>query len=115
MELRVVVHALLEYTPKLADVDRAREREPKLADVVAPKVVSVKASPIMTNAATAVVIESFRFAMIFPHTQIACVVSLNKCYFVLEIIVYLNNVDTINALNMPIGFLGGLPGPSSLW
>ena len=75
MELRGVVHALLEYTPKLADVDRAREREPKLADVVAPKVVSVKASPIMTNAATAAVIESLRFAVITLHTQIPCKVS----------------------------------------
>jgi hypothetical protein len=52
---------------------------------MAAKVVSAKAIPIMTNATTAVVIESFRFAVIIPaYSQMPCVVSLNKCYWALE-------------------------------
>jgi N12 class adenine-specific DNA methylase len=58
-ELRGVVHALSEYTAKFADVDTV-PAEAKVVDVViAEKVVSAKASPIMTNAAAAIVIESF--------------------------------------------------------
>jgi hypothetical protein len=84
MELRVVVHALLEYTPKFADVDTV-PLEAKVEDVLsAAKVVRVKAIPIITNAATAVVIESLRFAVIIPPPKIACVLSLNKHYRVLE-------------------------------
>ena len=44
--------------------------EDKVVDVVmAAKVVSVKAIPIMTNATTAVVIESLRFAVIIPCSK----------------------------------------------
>ena len=78
-----MVHALSEYTPKFADVDTAPV-EDKVEDVLrAAKVVSVKAIPIITNAATAVVIESFRFAVIIP-CSIACILSLNKHYRALE-------------------------------
>jgi hypothetical protein len=66
MELREVVHPLLEYTPKFADVVTVPV-EDKVEDVLrAAKVVSVKAIPIITNAATAVVIENLRFAVITP-------------------------------------------------
>lgn len=82
MELREVVHALSEYTPKFADVDNAPVEDTVLDVVMAAKVVIDKAIPIMTNATTAVVIESFRFAIITPRTP--CVLSLNKCYWVLE-------------------------------
>jgi hypothetical protein len=69
MELREVVHPLLEYTPKFADVDTV-PAEAKLVDVVtAEKVVTDKASPIMTNAIIAVIIESLRFAIIVPRTN----------------------------------------------
>ena len=66
MELREVVHALLEYTPKPAEVDIV-PLEDKVADVVmAEKVAIDKAIPIMTNAKTAVIIESFSFAVNYP-------------------------------------------------
>jgi len=66
MELRGVVHELLVYTPKPADVVTVPLVD-KVEDVLrAAKVVNVKAIPIMTNATIAVVIESFGFAMIFP-------------------------------------------------
>ena len=54
-ELRGVVHALSEYTPKFADVDTAPAEDKVVVVVMAEKVVSDKASPIMTNATTAVV------------------------------------------------------------
>jgi len=66
---QLVVHALSEYTPKFADVDTLPV-EDKVEDVVmAANVVSAKAIPFMTNATTAVVIESFRFAVIISHTK----------------------------------------------
>jgi hypothetical protein len=69
MELRGWVHALSEYTPKFAEVDTV-PAEAKLVDVVmTEKTVSDKASPITTNAKTAVIIESFRFAVIIPRTN----------------------------------------------
>jgi hypothetical protein len=76
MELRGVVHALLEYTPKFADVETAPV-EDKVEDVeMAAKVVSVRAIPIITNATTAVVIESFRFAVIIsPLKNNVCIKS----------------------------------------
>jgi hypothetical protein len=73
MELRGVVHALSEYKPQFADVDTVPLEDTggdvgtvPLEDtggdvVMAAKVVSAKANPIMTNATTAVVIGSFRF------------------------------------------------------
>ena len=65
-----MVHALLEYTPKFADVDTV-PLEDTVDDVVrAAKVVSVKAIPIITNATTAVVIESFLFAVVIPLQKI---------------------------------------------
>jgi hypothetical protein len=76
MELREVVHPLLEYTPKFADVETAPV-EDKVEDVeMAAKVVSVRAIPIITNATTAVVIESFRFAVIIsPLKNNVCIKS----------------------------------------
>jgi hypothetical protein len=66
MELREVVHALLEYTPKFAEVDIV-PLEDKVADVVmAEKVAIDKAIPIMINPKTAVIIESFSFAVNYP-------------------------------------------------
>ena len=84
MELREVVHALLEYTAKPADVVTVPVEDIVVDVVMAANVVSAKAIPIITNATTAVVIESFRFAMIFPTQKILCVVSLNKRYCVPE-------------------------------
>jgi hypothetical protein len=46
-------------------------------------VVSVKATPIITNATVAVVIESLRFAVIIP-AKYHGIVSLNKRYCLLE-------------------------------
>jgi hypothetical protein len=83
MELRGMVHALSEYTPKFADVDTAPVEDTVVDVLRAANVVSVKAIPIMTNATTAVVIESFRFAVVIP-CSIACILSLNKHYRVLE-------------------------------
>ncbi len=72
MELREVVHPLLEYTPKPADVVTVPV-EDKVEDALrAAKVVNVKAIPIMTNATIAVVTESFGFAMIFPNKNTLC-------------------------------------------
>ena len=69
MELRGMVHALLEYTPKFADADTV-PLEDKVADVVmAEKVVIDKDIPIMTNATAAVIIESFSFAVIIPSSN----------------------------------------------
>jgi hypothetical protein len=80
MELRGVVHALLEYTPKFADADTV-PLEDKVADVVmAEKVVIDKASPIMINATTAVIIESFSFAVIIPSAD--SLLHLSPCYCV---------------------------------
>ena len=63
MELREVVHALLEYTAKPADVDTV-PLEVRVADVVmAEKVAIDKAIPIMINPKTAVIIEIFNFAV----------------------------------------------------
>ena len=85
MEPIGVVHALLEYKPQFADVvtapleDTCGDVETPIVEdagddvetasiedtcgdvVMAAKVVSDKASPIMTNATTVVFIESFRF------------------------------------------------------
>ena len=63
MELRGVVHALLEYTPKFADVVTVPVEDTVVDVVMAAKVISDKTIPIMTNVTTAVVIESFRFAI----------------------------------------------------
>ena len=71
MELMGVVHVLSEYTPKFGDVDTAPVKDTVVDVVMAAKVVSAKASPIMTNATTEVVIESFRFAVIIPYAQIS--------------------------------------------
>jgi hypothetical protein len=71
MELRVVVHALLEYTPKFADVVTVPVEDTVVDVLRAANVVSVRAIPIMTNAATAVVIESLRFAVIIPPPKIS--------------------------------------------
>jgi len=64
MELREVVHPLLEYTPKFADVDTTPVEDTLVDVVMAAKVLSVKTIPIMINATIAVVIEIFRFAII---------------------------------------------------
>ncbi len=70
MELREVVHPLLEYTPKFADVVTVPV-EGKVVDVLRDaKVVSVKAIPIIANATTAVVIESLRFTVIIPCSRL---------------------------------------------
>ncbi len=67
-----MVHPLLEYTPKPADVVTVPV-EDKVEDALrAAKVVNVKAIPIMTNATIAVVTESFGFAMIFPNKNTLC-------------------------------------------
>lgn len=81
MELRGWVHPLSEYTPKFADVDIVPV-EAKVMDVLmAEKVVIDKASPIMTNAITAVIIESFSFAVIIPSSD--SLLHLSPCYCVL--------------------------------
>ena len=102
MELRGCVHPLSEYTPKFADEDTVPV-EYKGEDVLrAAKVVSVKATPIITNAAIAVVIESLRFAVIVPCSK-RCVLSLNKSYCVPELTAHLNNTATypeIHAANL---------------
>ena len=69
MELRGMVHALLEYTPKPADVVTVPLEDIVVDVVMAAKVVSAKAIPIMTNVTTAVVIESFRFAIIISTNK----------------------------------------------
>jgi len=82
MELRGVVHALLEYTPKFADADTV-PLEDKVADVVmAEKVVIDKDIPIMTNATAAVIIESFSFAVIIPSSN--SLLDMSPCYCVFE-------------------------------
>ena len=65
-ELRGTVHPLLEYTPKLADVDTA-PLEDNVEDAEVDKlarVMSDKAVPIMTSAMTPIIIEIFRFAVV---------------------------------------------------
>ena len=70
IELREVVHALLEYTPKPADVVTVPVVS-KVVDVErAAKVVSANAVPIITNATTAVVIGIFRFAKLSPCSKV---------------------------------------------
>ena len=51
MELRGWVHALLEYTPKFADVETAPVEGTVVDVVMAAKVISDKAIPIITNVA----------------------------------------------------------------
>jgi len=69
IEHREVVHALSEYIPKFADVYTA-PLEGTFVDVeIAAKVTSVKAIEIVTNAATAVVIDNLSFAVIVPPEQ----------------------------------------------
>jgi histidine ammonia-lyase len=75
MELREVVHWLLEYTPKPADVDTVPVEDIFVDVVMAANVVSVKAIPIITNAITAVAIESLRFAVIVPCQKNMCIKS----------------------------------------
>ena len=99
-----MVHALSEYKPQFADVNTAPLEDTygdvgtasmeDTCDVVvmAAKVVSDKANPIITNATTAVFIESFRFdattavvigsfrfAMITPPTPIPCAAKCHLC------------------------------------
>ena len=68
MELREVVHALLEYTPKPADVVTVPVEDNVVDAVIAANVVSAKTIPIMANATTALVIERFRFLIIISLT-----------------------------------------------
>jgi hypothetical protein len=82
-ELREVVHALSEYTPKFADVDTVPTEDTDVDVEMAEKVVSAKANPIMTNATTAIVIESFRFAVI-PPPQIPYKVSSAWTYSTMQ-------------------------------
>src|SRR5208283_5698196 len=82
MELREVVHALLEYTPKPADVVTEPLEDIVVDVVMAEKVVIDKASPIMTNAATAIIIESLSFAKIIPSAD--SLFHLSQCYCVFE-------------------------------
>ena len=97
MEVRSVVHELSEYKPIFADVDTAPLEDTGGDVVMAAKVVSDKANPIITNATTAVVIGSFRFAVIIPHTNTSYIVSLNKCYCVLEQHKYTSTIQSKNA------------------
>ena len=53
IELREVVHALLEYTAKPADVVTVPVEDIVVDVVMAAKVISAKAIPIMTNAVIA--------------------------------------------------------------
>ena len=62
-----MVHALFEYTPKFADVDTVPLEVKSVVALRAAKVVSVKATPIKTNATTTVVILSLLFAVIIPR------------------------------------------------
>ena len=86
--------------------------DPVVDVVMAEKVVSDKAIPIMTNATTAVVIESFRFAVIIP-TQIPCKVSFARTYSTMQFsrnlpftfclnkfLCYLLNIDTHPAIHL---------------
>ena len=50
MELRGMVHALLEYTPKFAEVDTVLAEDTVSDVVTTEKVISVKAIAIMANA-----------------------------------------------------------------
>jgi hypothetical protein len=81
MELSGVVHALLEYTPKFADVEIVPV-EAKVEDVLmTEKVVTDRANPIMTNATTAIIIESFSFAIITPSTDSLFHLPPRNCVF----------------------------------
>jgi len=81
MELKGMVHAALENTPKFAEVDIAPD-EAKVVDVVtAEKVVSTEAIPIMTNATAATVIESLRFSVIINSAESFLYVSACYCAF----------------------------------
>jgi hypothetical protein len=64
MELWGVVHALLEYTAKFADVVTVPVEDTVVDVVNVAKALSDKAIPIIINAATAIIIENFRFAKI---------------------------------------------------
>ena len=75
MELKGVLHPLSEYTAKFADVDTAPLDDTFLVELMAAKVVSVNAIAIMTNAVTAVVTESFIFAVFFPSQNYLCIKS----------------------------------------
>ena len=80
IELKDCVQPLSEYTPKFADVDTV-PLEVKFKFVLrAAKVVNVKATPIITNAATAIDIDSLRFTVFIPPVKQICVLSLNKHY-----------------------------------
>jgi hypothetical protein len=80
MELREVVQALFEYTPKFADVDTCPVDE-RLWDVVmAAKVVSVRVIASKTKIITDAVIESFIFGVVDPP-YLPCILSLNKHYY----------------------------------
>ncbi len=66
MELRGVVQALFEYTPKFADVDTEPVVPTVWVEDMAAKVVRVKRHAIVTNDITAAVTETFTFGMFNP-------------------------------------------------
>jgi hypothetical protein len=67
MELRGAVQALLEYTPKFADVVTWPFVCTFCDVLIAANVVRVKASAMATKIATDVVIESFIFGVFCPQ------------------------------------------------
>ena len=69
MELSEAVQALSEYTPKSADTFIVPLDGTFCVELMAAKVVSVRAIAIMTNAVTAVVTESFIFAVFYPSVK----------------------------------------------
>jgi hypothetical protein len=81
MELREVVQALFEYTPKFAEVVTC-PLDGRLWEVVmAAKVVNVKAIAIRTKIITDAVTESFIFGVFVPPQNTSCILSLNKHYY----------------------------------
>jgi hypothetical protein len=86
MALRGVVQALLEYTPKLADLDTLPLGEGILDAPTAAKVVSDRANAIITNAITVAVMESFIFGVFFPAD-----------YRVYRVLINIANYDPHNA------------------
>jgi hypothetical protein len=75
IELRGVVQALLEYTPKSADLNTLPLGEGVLDAPAAAKVVSDRATAIITSAITAAVMESFVFGVFFPLESTVCIES----------------------------------------
>jgi hypothetical protein len=69
-ELRGVVQALLEYTPRSADLVTLPLGEGVLDALTAAKVVSDRATAVIISAITAVVMWSLVFDVFFPNYRV---------------------------------------------